>query len=139
MVALACAVRRVPSQVLGTDLPVDQIARAASELAAEAVLVSVSLATTGIDTDRKLAELRELLPDPIELVIGGRGARDGLRRSPRGLRHVRGFDELDRWLLDLVPTLPAQPRAPKAKLRGAQAPGELAPPAGPVQSVNTTA
>lgn len=101
MVALACAVRRVRCQVLGTDVPNDQLACAAVELDARAVLVSVSLATAGVETDRRLGELVRLLPDGVGLFVGGRGARGGVRRGPRGLRYLEDFRQLDDWLAEL--------------------------------------
>ena len=99
MVALACAQRGVRCQVLGTDTPIVQIERAARELDASAVVVSVSLATGGVETDRMLHDLRALLPSTVELVIGGRGAR-GVRRGPRGVLILEDFAALDSWLRD---------------------------------------
>lgn len=108
MVELACALRGVPCQALGTDVPGDQIALAALELGARAVLISVSLATAGAETDRRLRELATLLPQGTTLVAGGRGIRDGAGRRCRGVRHLRGFGELEEWLEELRAPAPAE-------------------------------
>jgi DNA-binding transcriptional MerR regulator/methylmalonyl-CoA mutase cobalamin-binding subunit len=100
MVALACAVHGVPRMVLGADLPPEQIARAAVELDARAVLVSVSLATAGPETERRLRALRRALPEELPLVVGGRGLRPS-KRPPRGIEYLREFEDLDAWLASL--------------------------------------
>ncbi|RMH20057.1 MAG: MerR family transcriptional regulator [Gemmatimonadetes bacterium] len=59
---------------LGVDLPPEDIARAAIEVGADVVAVSV---VTPADPDRAaahLARLREALPDIVDLWVGGRGA-----------------------------------------------------------------
>ncbi|MCA9730330.1 MAG: cobalamin-dependent protein, partial [Candidatus Eisenbacteria bacterium] len=83
--------------LLGTGLPHEQIAEAASEMGARVVALSVSLATGGVQTDRVVLELRRLLPSPIRLVVGGRGAR-GVRRGPRGVDYLESFDEFGTWI-----------------------------------------
>lgn len=100
MVALACRLGGARFQALGTDLPVRQIALAAEELAADAVVLSVSLATGGVETDRRVTELRAMLPAGVPLLVGGRGAR-GVRRGPRGIEYAEDLGELERWLADL--------------------------------------
>ncbi|MEZ4652736.1 MAG: cobalamin-dependent protein [Candidatus Eisenbacteria bacterium] len=86
--------------LLGTGLPHEQIAEAASEMGARVVALSVSLATGGVQTDRVVLELRRLLPSAIRLVVGGRGAR-GVRRGPRGVDYLESFDEFGTWIRQL--------------------------------------
>lgn len=100
IVGVMCALDGIRASNLGVDIPLDEIARAARETDATAVAISVSLATGGIETDRKLAALRRLLPPGVQLAVGGRGAR-GVRRGPRGIRYIKDLDELARWLRSL--------------------------------------
>jgi MerR family transcriptional regulator, light-induced transcriptional regulator len=102
MAALTCALRGVRPHVLGVDTPLPDIAGAAAHLRARAVLVSVSLATGGVATDRLLAALRGALPPRLPLVVGGAGAR-GARRGPRGVEFVEDLDGLEKRLGALFP------------------------------------
>lgn len=70
--------------VLGPETPEPDIVAAAAEHDAYAVALSVSLASGGVATDRRIAGLRKVLPEPVRLFVGGRGAR-GARRGPRGV------------------------------------------------------
>jgi DNA-binding transcriptional MerR regulator/methylmalonyl-CoA mutase cobalamin-binding subunit len=97
MAALLCSVQGTATRILGRKTPLEDIARSARDTAAAAVAISVSLATGGIETDRRLAELRRMLPAEVGLVIGGRGAR-GVRRGPRGVTYVDGLEGLEAWL-----------------------------------------
>ncbi|QDU83465.1 B12 binding domain protein [Planctomycetes bacterium Pla163] len=81
---------------IGTDTPADQIAKAAIDLGARAVGVSVSLSTGGVETHKRLGELRGLLTDGIDLVVGGEGARSG-RRVPRDVHVIPGLRDASRW------------------------------------------
>jgi DNA-binding transcriptional MerR regulator/methylmalonyl-CoA mutase cobalamin-binding subunit len=97
MCALVCALDRVRARVLGVGTPNEEIAAAARELGADAVAISVSLATGGVETDRRLAELRKLLPDEVRLVVGGAGAR-GVRRGPRGIEYATSLEGFRQWI-----------------------------------------
>lgn len=101
VVALCCALAGARTHVFGTELPLEEIAAAARELRVSAVVVSVSLATGGIETDRRLGELRERLPDGLRLAVGGRGAR-GVRRPLKGVDYLGELAELRRWLSELT-------------------------------------
>lgn len=101
VVALSCALSGVHTHVFGTELPLEEIAAAARELDVAAVVVSISLATGGVETDRRLAELRERLSPEIRLAVGGRGAR-GVRRALKGVDYLGELDELRRWLAELT-------------------------------------
>lgn len=100
MVALLCAVVGVRTRILGPETPLDEIVSAVEETGAHAVGVSVSLSSGGVETDRLLAELRDLLPEDVRILVGGRGAR-GVRRGPRGIDYAEGLDALEAWLADL--------------------------------------
>jgi methanogenic corrinoid protein MtbC1 len=97
MAAVVTALAEARPSMLGTDVPLNEIVAAVRDTGADAVCVSVSLATAGVGTDRVLAELRALLPDEIPLVVGGRGAR-GVRRGPRGITWIADLNEYERWL-----------------------------------------
>ncbi len=100
MTALLLAVRGVRPAIIGTHTPAVEIAAAATELGAAAVGISISLATGGVDTDRVIAELRRLLPRPVRLLVGGRGAR-GARRGPRGVEYAADMPAVERWLEEM--------------------------------------
>jgi len=97
VVALMAAMHGVQARVLGVDTPIEQIAATARESGALAVAISVSLATGGVETDRRLAELRGSLPHDVTLVVGGQGAR-GVRRGARGVTYVDTLDGFQDWL-----------------------------------------
>jgi len=97
MAALVCARHGVRARILGTSVPSVELVRAAAETGAEALGISVSLATGGVDTDRALARLREALPAGVGLVVGGAGAR-GARRGPRGIAYVADLTEFGAWI-----------------------------------------
>ncbi len=85
------------ASILGADTPNEEIQAAVEESGADGVIISVSLATGGIETDRHVAALRKMLPDSVDLVIGGRGAR-GIRRGPRGVVYVDSLGDLEDWV-----------------------------------------
>lgn len=97
LVELCCAIQGVSTRNIGTDLPVDEIALAARELDAVAVVLSVSSANAGVSTDAMMAELMKTLPENVPLLAGGSGVRRG-RRGPRGLVVVQTLRDLRRWL-----------------------------------------
>ena len=96
MAALSAAAHGLHVRVLGVNTPVESIVRAATEVRADVVAVSVSSGHGGPDTDRTLVALRKSLPSSILLVAGGLGIRTG-RRKPRGVEcpdGLRGWDRL---------------------------------------------
>lgn len=93
MAAVAAKLAGARPAVIGCDTPDEQIAQAAREHGAAYVALSVSLATGGVETDRRLARLRVLLDDGVALIVGGAGAR-GVRRGPRGIEYLSSFGEL---------------------------------------------
>lgn len=104
MAALICVQERARPWILGADTPAPEIVRTVRELRAPAVGISVSLASGGVENDRALAGLRELLPPEVSLVVGGGGAR-GARRGPRGVDYVEGLAGFGRWCRDLRESL----------------------------------
>jgi len=100
MTSLLVAEAGFTPRILGTETPLLEIARAAEETRALAVAISVSLASGGVETDRRLSELRGLIPHSTSLVIGGRGAR-GIRRGPRGIDYVSSLPDFSAWVADL--------------------------------------
>jgi methanogenic corrinoid protein MtbC1 len=78
-------------RMLGTDTPNGEIVEAVESSATEAVGISVSLATCGVETERRLADLRESLADDVRLIAGGQGAK----RLRRGVRGVEYFSDLE--------------------------------------------
>jgi methanogenic corrinoid protein MtbC1 len=110
MCALVCTLVGARARVLGVATPVGEIASAATELGADAVAISVSLASGGVETDRRLADLRRALPSDVSLLVGGEGAR-GVRRGPRGVEYLSDFEALRRWLrARAAPACDALPR-----------------------------
>ena len=101
MAALLCAARAVPTHVLGIGTPEDEIVRATTENGIEVVGLSISLATGGVETDRRLAALRERLPERVRLFVGGAGAR-GVRRGPRGVEYAETLEAWDRAMAALA-------------------------------------
>jgi methanogenic corrinoid protein MtbC1 len=93
MVALLMASAGVRVLYLGTEIPPPELGRLARELGARAVAVSVSASADGAAAKRHLTRLRELLPGPVQLLVGGRGAPAG---RP-DIVTVDDFAGLDRW------------------------------------------
>lgn len=98
---------------LGTDTPNEEILEAARETGAAAVAVSVSLGTCGVETERTLADLREQLPERVQLIAGGQGARR-LRRGVKGIRYFPSLKEFHEWLQ----RRPLQPRRDPDQISG---------------------
>jgi methylmalonyl-CoA mutase cobalamin-binding subunit len=102
MAALVLAAAGCRSLYLGTDLPVQQVAELARDLAARAVAVSVSLASRGSSSTAPLRRLREGLPRRVRLVVGG----DGAPAARPGIEVVTSLRELDAWGRRLVAGMP---------------------------------
>lgn len=87
---------------LGADLPADEIVRTVREVGARAVALSLVYGVDGAPTEQELRRLREQLPDSVEVLLGGRGAReiDGAAAGG-GLRVLDGFSEFGRRLREL--------------------------------------
>lgn len=102
MAAAVAAHAGARTVVLGADMPLPDIAAAAGETGAVAVVLSVSVAHGGADADRELNVLRELLPAATRLVVGGGGARRR-RRQSGSVERVSDFKAFDAMVRSLGP------------------------------------
>ena len=83
------------------DLPSEEVARTALKTEVRAVGLSVSLANDGPECTHQLQALRAVLPERVDVLVGGLGAR----AACRGLRDVRMMGELqdlERWAREAV-------------------------------------
>lgn len=97
MAALLCATCGVRTRMLGIQTPIPEIVAAAEEANADAVALTVSLSSGGVENDRRLAELRKALPESVRLVVGGEGSH-GVRRGPRGIEFVDDLAAFESWI-----------------------------------------
>jgi methanogenic corrinoid protein MtbC1 len=93
MAALVLATNRCRVLVLGTEVPTPELATLARDLRVRGVGISVSRATGGPATVRRLRALRRLLPKRTVLLVGGEGAP----QVDHGLTPMRSLVELDAW------------------------------------------
>ena len=102
MAALLCASQGARPCQLGCGAPSAEIAAAATETGARGVGIGVSLANGGVQTERRIAELRLLLPATVRLAVGGGGARSP-RRNPRGVDYLAddGWAAFEGWVKKL--------------------------------------
>jgi methanogenic corrinoid protein MtbC1 len=98
MAALLLAVAGCRILFLGTEVPVEQVARLARDMNARAVAVSVSIATRGKTTTAHLNRLRALLPRRVRVLVGG----DGASRPRPGLEIMQDLGTLEAWGRQLV-------------------------------------
>lgn len=90
MAALVAAVAGWRVVYLGTEVPVDQLVRAAASSGARAVAVSLSRLNAAPATRDLLRDVRAGLPPDVALLAGGDGAPDGLPAVER----ITDFAEL---------------------------------------------
>jgi len=83
---------------LGTDTPPGELAALAADLPATYVALSISSAADGPATLRHLRRLRQLLPEGIGIVVGGRGAP----AAKPGVTVVADLDALDAWAREVA-------------------------------------
>ena len=93
MAALVLAAAGLRVVYLGTNMPPAELAVLAVELPASHVALSISSAADGQATSRHLRRLRQLLPDEVGVVVGGRGAP----AARPGITVVADFEALDAW------------------------------------------
>jgi DNA-binding transcriptional MerR regulator/methylmalonyl-CoA mutase cobalamin-binding subunit len=96
MVALVTAVAGLRPHVLGTDIPVTEIAEAWVTRNAEAIGLSVSLSTGGAGVRRYLTELRDTIPMTVPIFVGGKGARRTY--PPAGVAVVEDLRRVHDWM-----------------------------------------
>jgi methanogenic corrinoid protein MtbC1 len=94
MASVLLAVRGYRVVYLGLDTPVDQVVAATVSAAAEAVVVSVSAATSRARAAREIESLRKALPRRVPLWVGGVGAPESIR----GAERFTSLMELDEYL-----------------------------------------
>lgn len=115
MIAILAAHGKIPVHVLGPNLPVDEILRAAMDKGAFAVGLSASLSSSGVATDQATSELRSRLPGEVQLLLGGDGARKSRRPLP-GVEYPRGLLGFSLWV-----------RAQAERLAANEPPGSMQP------------
>jgi methanogenic corrinoid protein MtbC1 len=93
MAALVLATDRCRALVLGTEMPLPELVTLARDLRVRAVGISVSTATGGPVTVRRLRTLRAQLPKRAALLVGGEGAPP----SGPGITTLLTLPELDAW------------------------------------------
>ena len=81
MCAVVAAVAGLVPHLLGTDLPISEIASAARARKSAALAISISISTGGPGSRDQLAELRRAVPAATPILVGGLGAR---RSHPPG-------------------------------------------------------
>ena len=81
MCAVVAAVSGLAPHLLGTDLPVAEIAAASRARKSAALGISISISTGGPASRDQLAELRRAVPAATPILVGGLGAR---RSHPPG-------------------------------------------------------
>ncbi|NNF05887.1 MAG: MerR family transcriptional regulator [Candidatus Eisenbacteria bacterium] len=99
MAAVVCQLVGVRFRTLGVSTPVAEIVKACDETNARAVCISISMSSAGVETDKRLSDLRHLLPEHVQIVLGGEGTRR-IRRSPRGISIYRRFSEFQKFLMN---------------------------------------
>jgi methylmalonyl-CoA mutase cobalamin-binding subunit len=103
MAAIVLAAAGLRLVYLGTDMPPAELAALAADLPAAHVALSISSAADAQATLRHLRRLRQLLPEGIGIVVGGRGAP----AAKPGVAVMADFDALDAWAREAAarPTL----------------------------------
>ena len=99
MAALVTALAGLRPHVLGTDIPVSEIAEAWVTRNAEAIGLSVSLSTGGAGVRRHLTYLRDTIPMTVPIFVGGKGARRTY--PPSGVAVVEDLRKVHAWMRTL--------------------------------------
>jgi len=93
MLRAILASRGVNAINLGSQVPMDQIAKAIQQFQVDIVAITFSSAYPYKHIRAHLAELRELLPAQVEIWTGGEGVRR-LRKLPVGISKFNSLDKL---------------------------------------------
>jgi methanogenic corrinoid protein MtbC1 len=93
MAALVLATAGWRVLILGTEVPLDELATIAGDMKAQALGISVSVATGGSAGKRRLSHLRGILPRRVALLVGG---ESDLAALP-GITRIRDLATLERW------------------------------------------
>ncbi|MFM1774242.1 MAG: hypothetical protein RL124_1014 [Acidobacteriota bacterium] len=92
MAALIYTSKGYKTEVLGMDVPVANIAKAARQVGARKVAVSLSILTAGESIRRLLRDLQERLPQGCALVVGGQGA--SRTRKVQGIERMTRLEDI---------------------------------------------
>jgi methanogenic corrinoid protein MtbC1 len=98
--AFVAAVAGLQPHLLGTDLPVEEIASAVKTRRPAAVGVSISVSTGGAASHDRLVELRRAIPASIPILVGGAGARRS--RPPGGCVILDDLEGMADWMRRLA-------------------------------------
>ena len=93
MVAATLSSHGISTVNLGAEVPMDQISRAVQQFRADIVGITFSGAYQYKNIRSHLHELRELIPDDIEIWTGGEGVRR-LRKLPHGVTKFNTLEKL---------------------------------------------
>ena len=107
LASVVCAKYDLRPVRLGPETPLAEIVLAAQSATAQLVGISVSPASSGPDADRMIKELREMLPEEVLLVIGGRNSK-GPRRGVRDTLYFEDIEDFDQWLSETIVQLRGQ-------------------------------
>jgi DNA-binding transcriptional MerR regulator/methylmalonyl-CoA mutase cobalamin-binding subunit len=100
LVAFLAAVEGLQPHVLGTDVPVPEIAAAVKTRRPAAVGISISISTGGATSKDQLGELRHAVPAAIPVLVGGAGARRS--RPPGGCVILDDLGAAREWMRRLA-------------------------------------
>ncbi len=95
MCAVVAAVSGLATHLLGTDLPVSEIAAASRARKSAALGISISISTGGPASRDQLAELRRTVPAATPILVGGLGARRS--HPPGGCVILDDLEGLHAW------------------------------------------
>jgi methanogenic corrinoid protein MtbC1 len=96
MCAVVAAVSGLVPHLLGTDLPVVEIAAASRARKSAALGISISISTGGPASRDQLADLRRALPAATPILVGGLGARRS--HPPGGCVILDDLNGLHAWM-----------------------------------------
>jgi methylmalonyl-CoA mutase cobalamin-binding subunit len=93
MVAAMLASHGISTINLGSEVPMDQIGSAVAQFHADIVGITFSGAYAYKNIRPHLVELRQSLPEDVEIWTGGEGVRR-LRKLPRGVIKINSLEKL---------------------------------------------
>ena len=93
MVAALLSSRGITTINLGAEVPMEQISHAVNRFRADTVGITFSGAYQYKNIRSHLAELRQLIPDDVDIWTGGEGVRR-LRKLPAGVSKFTSLDKL---------------------------------------------
>lgn len=97
MAALLAARHRIPLTILGRDLPESELLQAIEEVQPFGVCLTLSNLVGTALLERRLTELRSVVPPEVAILVGGSSLRT-LKHAVEGVTHLASFDDFDRHL-----------------------------------------